>query len=172
LERVYQERANQTSDSESDDYDTDVNELETDEDEGNEENKSGKKYGETNGVHNDVDDAELESEDSDLNDLSNDSDDYDKTILENYNTCIDENDEVDEFVIFKDTLQRMQINNQQYYEMMTSALTPDQCKCIQGFIVTANRRASEIESRKILAAGGYAFTSLTVPKSFNFGANQ
>ncbi len=44
--------------------------------------------------------------DSDLDDdLSDDEDEYDKTLLENYNSCIDENDEVDEFVIFRDTLQ-------------------------------------------------------------------
>ena len=44
---------------------------------------------------------------SDLDDLSDDDDydEYDKTLLENYNSCIDANDEVDEFVIFKDTLQ-------------------------------------------------------------------
>jgi hypothetical protein len=47
-----------------------------------------------------------DDDDSDLDDLSDDDyDEYDKTLLENYNSCIDENDEVDEFVIFKDTLQ-------------------------------------------------------------------
>ena len=47
-----------------------------------------------------------DDDDSDLDDLSDDDyDEYDKTLLENYNTCIDSNDEVDEFVIFKDTLQ-------------------------------------------------------------------
>lgn len=47
-----------------------------------------------------------ESDDSDLDDSDDeDYDEYDKTLLENYNSCIDENDEVDEFVVFKDTLQ-------------------------------------------------------------------
>jgi hypothetical protein len=47
-----------------------------------------------------------DDEESDLDDLSDDDyDEYDKTLLENYNSCIDANDEVDEFVIFKDTLQ-------------------------------------------------------------------
>jgi hypothetical protein len=165
LERVHQERANQAaSESESDEYDTDVNELDTDDDEGDDDAKAKKTAA--------ADADELEAEDSDLDDLSNDSDDYDKTVLETYSTCVDENDDLDEFVIFKDTLQRLQTSNLQYYELITSALTPDQCKAIQGFIVTANRRASEIESRKILAQGGYNFTSLAVPANFNFGANQ
>ena len=47
-----------------------------------------------------------DEDDSDLDDLTDDEyDEYDKTLLENYSSCIDENDEVDEFVIFKDTLQ-------------------------------------------------------------------
>jgi hypothetical protein len=47
----------------------------------------------------------IDDDDSDLDDLSDDEDEYDKTILESFNTCIDENDEVDEFLIFKNTLQ-------------------------------------------------------------------
>jgi hypothetical protein len=47
-----------------------------------------------------------EDDDSDLDDLSDDEyDEYDKTLLESYASCIDTNDEIDEFVIFKDTLQ-------------------------------------------------------------------
>ena len=47
-----------------------------------------------------------EDDDSDLDDDDDDEyDEYDKTLLENYTSCIDSNDEVDEFVIFRDTLQ-------------------------------------------------------------------
>jgi hypothetical protein len=46
-----------------------------------------------------------ETDDEDFTDDEDDDDDeYDKTMLENYTTCIDSNDDVDEFVIFKDTL--------------------------------------------------------------------
>lgn len=63
-----------------------------------------------NGVENASNDEHEKSkandDDSDLDDISDDEDDeYDKTMLENFTTCIDSNDEVDEFVIFKDTLQ-------------------------------------------------------------------
>lgn len=52
-----------------------------------------------------------EDDDSDLDDDDDDDDydEYDKTLLENYTSCIDSNDEVDEFIIFKDTLQRKHI---------------------------------------------------------------
>jgi hypothetical protein len=52
-----------------------------------------------------IEEDDDDDDDSDLDDLSDDEDEYDKTMLENYNSCIDENDEVDEFVIFRDTLQ-------------------------------------------------------------------
>jgi hypothetical protein len=55
--------------------------------------------------------------------------------------------------------------------MITTSLTPDQCKLIQNFITTANRRIAEKESRKILASGGYSFTNFNVPSAFNFGFN-
>ena len=59
-----------------------------------------------NGVDEMADKADEDEEDSDLDDYSDDDDDeFDKTMLENFNSCIDSNDEVDEFVIFRDTLQ-------------------------------------------------------------------
>ena len=61
-----------------------------------------------NGIENGKDDLDIKNEDDDDDsDLDSDDeyDEYDKTMLENYATCIDANDEVDEFVIFKDTLQ-------------------------------------------------------------------
>lgn len=42
---------------------------------------------------------------SDDEDDDDDEDEYDKTMLENFPTCIDSNDDVDEFIIFRDTLQ-------------------------------------------------------------------
>jgi hypothetical protein len=62
----------------------------------------------------------------------------------------------------------LQVNEPQFYEMITSQLNPEQCKSIQNYITTANRRAAEKESRKILKSGGYSFPSLDVPQTFNF----
>ena len=92
---------------------------------------------------------------------------------ERYTSYIDGNDEVDEFVIFKDTLQckhffshsytlldlkltyyyykhkALQNNEPQFYELITASLTPDQSKLIETFITTANIRIAEKESRKL-----------------------
>jgi hypothetical protein len=53
----------------------------------------------TSKSNDDDDDSDLDDDDDE------DYDEYDKTLLENYSSCIDSNDEVDEFVIFRDTLQ-------------------------------------------------------------------
>lgn len=75
--------------------------VESEEEEIDDEKANGN--GMENGKHNK--NNHIDDDDSDLDDLSDDEDEYDKTILESFNTCIDENDEVDEFLIFKNTLQ-------------------------------------------------------------------
>jgi hypothetical protein len=169
LEKVYAARAQEDEDDDYEEVDGDFEEIETDEEE--EDKKvsiKGKISGsmEETGKEGIVDD----SDDSDLDDSDDDEyDEYDRTLLESYNSCIDENDEIDEFVVFKDTLQALQVAEPDFYSVITSSLTPDQCKAIQQFITTANRRISEKESKKILAAGGYSFTNFNVPQAFNFG---
>jgi len=167
LEKVYAARAQENSDDEYEEVDGDFDEVDSDDDEDDKKAISKK----MNGIENTKDDKlNDDDDDSDLDDSDDEEyDEYDKTLLENYSSCIDANDEVDEFVIFKDTLQALQTTEPQFYQLITSSLTPDQCKAIQNFITTANRRMSEKESRKILASGGYSFTSLNVPQAFNFG---
>jgi len=169
LEKAYAAKAEEDSDDDYEEVDADIDEAYSDEDDEDEKKSSTKKM---NGIENGKDENAKETEeDSDLDDLSDDEyDEYDKTLLESYTSCIDSNDEVDEFVIFKDTLQSLQTSEPQFYEMITNSLTPDQCKSIQNFITTANRRLSEKESRKILASGGYSFTNFNVPSTFNFGS--
>lgn len=84
-------------------------EIDSEEEEIEDKKSAGKKM---NGIENGVlkDDQNSKSndedDDSDLDDDDDDDfDEYDKTLLENYTSCIDSNDEVDEFVIFRDTLQ-------------------------------------------------------------------
>lgn len=66
----------------------------------------------------------------------------------------------------------MQTTEPQFYQAITSTLSQEQCKAIQNFITTANRRMAEKESRKILESGGYSFTNFNVPSAFNFGGND
>lgn len=77
-----------------------------DDEEDDEEKKGSQK---SNGMESEKEDGKIEDEDdeedSDLDsDLDDDEDEFDRTLLESYNSCIDENDEVDEFIIFRDTL--------------------------------------------------------------------
>lgn len=109
LEKVYAARAQETSDDEYEDADADLEEVDSDEEEIEDKKAVGKKMnGIENGILKDDQNSKSNDEDDD-SDLDDDDDDdyeeYDKTLLENYASCIDSNDEVDEFVIFKDTLQ-------------------------------------------------------------------
>lgn len=107
LEKCYASRAEEDSDDdlEEAEYDDDSGSAEEDEED---EKKEGKQK--MNGVENGLakqsgrsieDESDSDLDDSDLDEY----DEYDKTLLESYQSCIDSNDEVDEFVIFKDTLQ-------------------------------------------------------------------
>ena len=103
IQKVYAARATEESDEEYEEGDCDDEEIETDEEE---EEKKGASKG--RGGMSGIEAAEgiEDDEDSELDDSDDeDYDEYDRTLLENYNSCIDENDEIDEFVVFKDTLQ-------------------------------------------------------------------
>ena len=83
-------------------------ELESDEDDGDHEKKALQSLGKkNNGMDEDANNKkETDEDDSDLDDLDDEDDDeFDKNMLENFNSCIDDNDEVDEFIIFRNTLQ-------------------------------------------------------------------
>jgi hypothetical protein len=167
LEKVYAARAQEDSDDEHDYEDADSDSDETIDDDEDEQNKI------EHTPSSKGDSSTDKSEESDLDDSDDeDEDDYDHTVLEDFTTVLDTSDDVDEFVIFKDTLQALQTNEPQFYEHITTSLTPEQCKSIQNFITLANKRLSEKESRKILAAGGYQFNSLNVPSNFNFGSGN
>lgn len=162
LSKAYENRAREESDDEYEETDADLDEVYSDEEEENEKKNKA--------LQSNAKEAEDDDE-SDLDDFDDD-DEYDRTLLENYSTCIDNNDEVDEFVIFKETLQALQTTQPQFYEQITGSLTPEQCKQIQEFITTANKRQADKESRKLLAAGGYSFTNFQVPSQFNFGVQN
>lgn len=171
LEKVYAARAQEDADDAYEEVDADFDEVETDEEE---DDKKVTSKGKMTGIEDSKEGiVDGDSDDSDFDDSDDeDYDEYDRTMLENYNSCIDENDDIDEFVVFKDTLQALQVSEPDFYTLITSSLTPDQCKSVQQFITTANRRMSEKESRKILASGGYSFTNFNVPQAFNFAGQQ
>lgn len=167
LEKVYQARAKEDNESDLQDFNDDFNDIESAEDTDNEEdNKKGADKLKSNN-------ANMDSEDDDDDDDFDEDDDQWETVLENFKTCIDENDEVDEFVSFKNTLQNLQTNNAQFYDALARSLNEEQVKQIQNIITVANRRAADKDSRKILANGGYNFqNSFQIPNNFNFGGSS
>jgi importin-7 len=100
LERAYANRAQEELEDEYEDTDAELDDAESESDEEEEKKSSSRKM---NGIENGSK-AELGNSDDDDDDDEEDEE-YDRTLLENFNSCIDENPEVDEFILFKDTLQ-------------------------------------------------------------------
>ncbi|XP_043287357.1 importin-7 [Venturia canescens] len=106
-------------------------------------------------------------------DDEDDDSDYEgneETTLECYVTPLDfdENNQ-DEYVVFKEIMQNIERTDQVWYRALTSHLTAEQQKALQEVILLADQRKAALESKRIEQSGGYAFHSQTVPTSFNFG---
>ncbi|XP_026473406.1 importin-7 [Ctenocephalides felis] len=97
--------------------------------------------------------------------------DNEETTLETYTTPIDDEDNpVDEYVIFKEIITNLQGQDPQFYAMLTSHLTPQQQESVKDIFTLADQRKAAANSKKIEQSGGYSFPSQTVPTTFNFGS--
>lgn len=105
--------------------------------EGDEDDEEEKKAGKMNGIEDNETKGGKKPDANDDEDFSDDEDDDDdddddfETMLDSFGTCIDENDEVDEFVAFRDTLQGIYIyppqsqftcRHQQYRSLFINSL--------------------------------------------------
>lgn len=131
-------------------------------------------------------DGELDDEEDDkkqrnpllklVNKMAEEDDDEDddplclsQTILEiDYQTNIDDKDLVDEFCVFKDTLQTLEATDGEWFRVITSALTPELTAKLQPLFITAEQRRAAMDARKRESAGGYCFTVTAVPNAFTF----
>ncbi|GJQ71192.1 hypothetical protein Trydic_g1090 [Trypoxylus dichotomus] len=109
----------------------------------------------------------------DIDDASDDLDsDYeaDEMALESYTTVLDNEDcEVDEYVVFKDVMGRLETTENEWYKALTSSLTEEQKKALMEISVLADQKRAARESKRIEQQGGYNFTQQQIPTSFNFG---
>lgn len=169
LKRAYVAKAQETDEEESEEEsDGEQDVLSSDEDEIDE---SGAEYLES-----------LHSKDlaalgvtARLEDDTSDDEDYEpneETALESYSTPLDEdNCEIDEYVVFKEVFQNLQVSDPTWYQALTANLTSEQQKALQEVMVLADQRKAAAESKRIEQSGGYAFQTQTVPTSFNFGGS-
>lgn len=118
--------------------------------------------------------AEIKSDEEDSDDEEEDTiEDLNETQLESFTTPIDDEEAdsaVDEYVTFKDVISVISTQDQAWYALLTSGLTPAQTKALQEIIVTADQRKAAKESKMIEKQGGFAFTQQTIPTSFKFGS--
>jgi len=118
----------------------------------------------------DDDDEEIEDEEEELNELEDDADDVDadaqdyaamlkelgnddgdwegETGLEGYQTLIDDEEtlDYDVFIIFKKTLMSLESSSQQFYNALTSSLTPDFKQELMKLMTEADQHVTEFES--------------------------
>ncbi|CAF0864105.1 unnamed protein product [Rotaria sp. Silwood1] len=106
-------------------------------------------------------------------DDNDDSDfDIDETDLESYSTVLEANEDIDEFQIFCESLQKLQSDTTGYNQALLQNLTAEQRTQIQNIIHYAEKRKQEKESNKMREAGGYNFSQAALvgqPTNFNFG---
>lgn len=191
LKRAYQERAKEESDSESED-EIDVESLDEDEDELDEDSEqyleslqkrleagaaaagmevTSKIVTNGNGTMGD-DEAEHDENDDDDDEDDESVGDYVDN-YEDYTTPLDdENCAVDEFVVFRQTVESLQQQQTQLYSAMVETLSADQRKLMQEVFTTAEQRRAAKQAEAIKKQGGYNFEQKTVPNSFNFGAGN
>ncbi|CAF1514859.1 unnamed protein product, partial [Rotaria sordida] len=112
---------------------------------------------------------------NDNNGDDDDSDfDIDETDLESYSTVLEANEDIDEFQIFCESLQKLQSDTTGYNQALLQNLTAEQRTQIQNIIHYTEKRKQEKESNKLREAGGYNFSQAALvgqPTNFNFGGS-
>ncbi|CAF1060914.1 unnamed protein product [Adineta ricciae] len=176
LMKTYQHNEEDDSDDDSDDDDDDsvASEIEDGEDETieHEDDYLAKFKGkvpdhEMSGDGLDEDDDDDDDEGSDF--------DIDETDLESYSTVLEVNEDIDEFQIFCESLQKLQADTTGYNQALLQVLTAEQRTQVQNIIHYAEKRKQEKESNKIRDAGGYNFSQSAAsgqPTNFNFASND
>ncbi|CAF3605893.1 unnamed protein product, partial [Rotaria sordida] len=177
LMKTYQHNDDDDSDDETDeDEDSVASEIEDGEDESieHEEDFLEKLKGKASDHEMSGDGLEGVGGDGDEDDEGSDFD-IDETDLESYSTVLEANEDIDEFQIFCESLQKLQLDTTGYNQALLQSLTPEQRTHIQNIIHYTEKRKQEKESNKIRDAGGYNFSQSIAagqPTNFNFAGDS
>uniref|UniRef100_A0A8C1K0X5 Importin 7 n=1 Tax=Cyprinus carpio TaxID=7962 RepID=A0A8C1K0X5_CYPCA len=149
-------------------------------DDDDEEEEDGEEEDENGSDEDDIDDegqeylemlAKQAGEDGDDEDWE--EDDAEETALESYTTSVDDEDNlVDEYMIFKVIIQNVQARDPAWYQALTQCLDEEQRKQLQDIATLADQRRAAHESKMIEKHGGYKFADPVVPSNFNFGGSK
>lgn len=80
--------------------------------------------------------------------------DIDETDLESYSTVLEASEDIDEFQIFCDSLQKLQSDTTGYNQALIQNLTAEQRTQIQNIIHYTEKRKQEKEADKLRQANG------------------
>ena len=91
---------------------------------------------------------EEEEADEESDDDDDEEDEFEQTALESYTTPIDEDETpVDEYVLFKETMELLQQREQDWFQALMSPLSPDQQKVLQDVYTLAQQRKAAAGKR-------------------------
>ncbi|KAK0080538.1 hypothetical protein PV325_013801 [Microctonus aethiopoides] len=180
LKRAYAAKVAEGEEEQDDEEESDLDEevLSSDEDEIDDASqeyleKLQEKVTKSSGQHGFIINSSIQDGDHRSDDDVDDDSDFEaneETTLECYITPLDFDDNnQDEYVVFKEVMQNIERTDQAWYRALTSHLTADQQKALTDVILLADQRKAALESKRIEQSGGYAFHTQTVPTSFNFG---
>ncbi|CAF3319814.1 unnamed protein product [Rotaria socialis] len=176
LMKTYQHNEEEDSDDETDDDDDDdsvASDIEDGEDETIEHEDDFLEKLTKKASDHEMSGDGLDGDDDDDDDEGSDFD-IDETDLESYSTILEANEDIDEFQIFCESLQKLQADTTGYNQALLQSVTPEQRVHIQNIIHYTEKRKQEKESNKIREAGGYNFSQSAAagpPTSFNFTGN-
>ncbi|XP_043239281.1 importin-7-like isoform X2 [Amphibalanus amphitrite] len=172
LKRAYEARALEEGDDSDSDEEDEVASLDEDEDELDEESNQylellQKKVQEASPSSPFTISSQIIEDDSSEYSL-----DYDE-LFEDYTTPLDAADcPVDEFVVFRETLEGLQRAQPEWYGALTAPLSEEDRKHLQEAFTMAEQRKAARHAEAIKKQGGYNFEQKTVPSSFNFGGGN
>ncbi|KAL7049000.1 hypothetical protein ACKWTF_003564 [Chironomus riparius] len=183
LKRAYEARAEAEEEEESDgdeDIEDDCEEgISSDEDEMNElDNSYMERVAELarqNGVEQGLEITTV-VKDGDSDEDDSDDDDFDEgeeTALEGFTTPLDDEDcpeYIDEYIVFQDVMQKLQLQDPTWYTMLSVNLTEEQRKSLHQILTTAEQKRNQKRSDAIEKSGGFQFTQQAIPTSFNFSS--
>ncbi|KAF7491892.1 Importin-7 [Sarcoptes scabiei] len=170
LKESYKEKANANAESDDDDTESIISYDDEDDIVDDETNNNNNNNNNNTSDMNEDDDSTDDYYDSDDDLLSNDENKL--TALENFETTIDKEDSIDdEYVIFRNTVESLKMNDPNLYNLLFGELMPNKLDNLKDIFTLAQRRKDAAESRQIEQRGGYLFANQTIPTNFNFGGN-
>lgn len=115
--------------------------------------------------------SDADTGDTEESEEDSEDDNWDEESMETYFTPLDDEDSVDAFVVYKETLEALQQSDARLLQALTTCADQEKAIALQKMLTMCQQRTLLAKSKQVEQQGGYAFNvDAPVPTSFNFGA--